>query len=170
MRHFSRPPARQRRPTSAAAVAQKLGGRQNDEQQQRAEPRARGLTPSERYRVVRRIGQGAFGTAYLASDTAQRGKRVVVKKIRIDAPGPGGATAFDDFRKEVECLRQLNHHNIVGYIDSFFERPEATIVLECVLAAASIYKRAPCDRRLFEMWSCVCFESLVPVAYLSSLT
>jgi serine/threonine protein kinase len=54
----------------------------------------------------------------------------VVKKILIDVGGPGGATAFDDFQQEVQCLRQLRHHNVVGYVDSVFRRPEACIVLE----------------------------------------
>ena len=140
MKHFSMH-KQARRPTSVAAVVQKLGIQQvrpmhqqpQHQQRQnyiRQQPQRGGNGNAARYRLVRLIGQGAFGKAYLAHDVVSN-QGVVIKKIRIDAQGPsGGATAFDDFRKEVECLRRLQHPHIVGYIDSSFQRPEATIVLE----------------------------------------
>mgnify|MGYP000147076889 CR=1 FL=1 len=134
MRHFSaavpQRPAGRRRPTSVAAVVDRLGIRAvPNSAANHHGGRSRAQDHAQRFQVVNLIGQGAFGKAYLAVDKS-RNRQVVLKKIRIDAPGPGGATAFDDFRKEVECLRRLRHRNIVGFVASEFQRPEATIVLE----------------------------------------
>ena len=66
---------------------------------------------SGRYRLVRRIGAGAFGVTWLAEDTELYGRGVVVKV-------PTGLSAADPwieakFFEEIQALAALNHPGVV---------------------------------------------------------
>ena len=60
------------------------------------------------YSNIKRLGAGAFGEVWLMK--APDGKEVAVKKIKNP-----DASAWN----EVHMLRQLNHEDIVQYIDAF---------------------------------------------------
>lgn len=67
------------------------------------------LGPDGRYQIVRRLGQGGFGIAYLAGDR-QLGRRCVVKQMQLDpelAPATRVALAAT-FRREARLLAELN--------------------------------------------------------------
>ena len=75
-----------------------------------------GQTIGTRYTIASRIGKGAMGTVYRASDS-QSGQEVALKIISSDlAIDP---EMLERFKREAETLRQLKHPNIVGFIDAF---------------------------------------------------
>lgn len=69
----------------------------------------------EKYTVIRKIGEGAFGEAILAR-AKPAGKQVVIKKINMNKMS---LKEKQSSRKEVTVLSQLKHSNIVSFVDSF---------------------------------------------------
>jgi len=67
----------------------------------------------ERYRVERVLGQGAFGTVYLAEDRELH--RSVALKVALDVrEGPGDVDAF---RAEARVLASLDHPAVIPIYD-----------------------------------------------------
>lgn len=75
---------------------------------------------NDRYQIIRSLGRGGLGQTYLATDTWQN----VDCALKEFAPGPSIspsnlAKAQQLFHREAKVLRQLNHHQIPTYLDSF---------------------------------------------------
>ena len=79
-------------------------------------PRRAGLKILEKYKVVKELGRGAFGAALLVTRRSDD-KNFVMKKIDLVNMPPQEKTA----ELEVKVLKNLQHHNIVKYIESGFE-------------------------------------------------
>ncbi|XP_029348752.1 serine/threonine-protein kinase Nek5 isoform X2 [Echeneis naucrates] len=78
------------------------------------------------YEVIRQIGQGSFGKAFLVRDKAG-GRRCVVKQINLTKMS---AREKEASRKEVMLLSKMKHPNIVSFTTSFQEGGSLYIVME----------------------------------------
>ncbi|HBY63724.1 MAG TPA: hypothetical protein DEH78_28195, partial [Solibacterales bacterium] len=67
------------------------------------------------YRVLRKLGQGGFGVAFLAEDLQTHGQKVVVKILLRDATS-SAAWAARKFEEEAAALARISHPNVVGLI------------------------------------------------------
>ena len=80
----------------------------------------------ERYKIIKVVGEGNFGCAFLCRDTTTN-MNVIVKEIAIEKQPP-------DIRKaslnEAKILSKIKHPSIVGFIDSFIENKKLYIVME----------------------------------------
>ena len=84
---------------------------------------------NNRYRVTARLGEGAMGEVYRATDQ-QTGQEVAVKVVsRKLALDPEMVARFE---REGEALRQLRHPNIVGFVEMFEHAGQHMIVMEYV--------------------------------------
>ncbi|XP_044071779.1 serine/threonine-protein kinase Nek5-like isoform X2 [Siniperca chuatsi] len=80
------------------------------------------------YEVIRQIGEGAFGKAFLVRDKGAGGDRqCVVKQINLRQMS---AKEKEASRKEVTLLSKMKHPNIVAFIGSFQETGSLCIVME----------------------------------------
>ncbi|XP_029283277.1 serine/threonine-protein kinase Nek5, partial [Cottoperca gobio] len=80
------------------------------------------------YEVVRQIGEGAFGKAFLVRERGGGGDReCVVKQINLRKMSEREKEAS---KKEVTLLSKMKHPNIVTFIRSFQERGSLYIVME----------------------------------------
>ncbi|XP_063355586.1 serine/threonine-protein kinase Nek5-like isoform X2 [Pelmatolapia mariae] len=80
------------------------------------------------YEVIRQIGQGAFGKAFLVRDKGGGGNtQCVVKEISLRKMS---AKEKESSKKEVTLLSKMKHPNIVTFIQSFQERGSLYIVME----------------------------------------
>ncbi|XP_063570723.1 serine/threonine-protein kinase Nek5 isoform X5 [Pongo abelii] len=90
---------------------------------------AKNLSPLEtmdKYDVIKAIGQGAFGKAYLAKGKSDS-KHCVIKEINFEKMPIQEKEAS---KKEVILLEKMKHPNIVAFFNSFQENGRLFIVME----------------------------------------
>jgi serine/threonine protein kinase len=88
-----------------------------------------GHTLNNRYKITTRLGRGAMGTVYRATDT-QTGREVALKVISSElAIDP---EMLERFKREGEALSKLKHPNIVEFMDAFEHEEHYVIVMEYI--------------------------------------
>ena len=94
------------------------------------------------YSMIKKIGEGAFGTVYKATRNAVVGKQnyhgsfCAIKELNCD----DGSRHLDQVKSEVAILKKLTHPNIVSYYESFVHGNAVYIVME-LAKGASILER-----------------------------
>lgn len=83
----------------------------------------------ERYRLEQKLGKGAMGEVYLATDL-QDNEPVAIKTISKELYDVD--IVQKRFAREAAALRKLNHPNIISYIDAFVVGKRACLVMEYV--------------------------------------
>ncbi|XP_061774123.1 serine/threonine-protein kinase Nek5-like [Nerophis ophidion] len=79
------------------------------------------------YEVVRQIGEGAFGKAFLVRPKGAAGAQCVVKRIDLTKMSSREKEAA---KKEVGLLSSMEHSNIVSFLCSFQDGGSLCIVME----------------------------------------
>lgn len=79
----------------------------------------------DRYRIIEKIGAGAYGNVYKALDLVDH-EIVAIKEIKLIASKDGLPLSLI---REIRCLKNFKHKNIVGYKGSFRNRNRNSINL-----------------------------------------
>jgi NIMA (never in mitosis gene a)-related kinase len=79
-----------------------------------------------KYKVVKKLGQGSYGTVYLVQDSKDN-QFFVMKKITVSGMGE---QELADCKKEIQILSVMKHPNIIRYKRSFVRRGALCIVME----------------------------------------
>lgn len=88
-----------------------------------------GQTLNNRHKIDSRLGEGGMGEVYLASDEKTGGQVAIKILARQLTANP---EALERFKREGETLRQLDHPNIVKFIDAFEHEKQYVIVMEYI--------------------------------------
>ncbi|KAG2443892.1 hypothetical protein HXX76_002232 [Chlamydomonas incerta] len=78
----------------------------------------------QNYTVLKKLGTGTYGSAYLVTLKSNPLAQLVLKKVKIE--GEGGISADG----EVKVLRQLSHPLVLSYVDHFIYKGHLCIVTE----------------------------------------
>jgi tRNA A-37 threonylcarbamoyl transferase component Bud32 len=74
-----------------------------------------GILLDGRYAIQRKLGQGGFGSVYLATDEKMMSRRVIAKVLHVEKLNQGWVVK--KFRQEVEALARIDHPSVVGVLD-----------------------------------------------------
>ena len=110
---------------------------------------ASGTLLQDRYRVLRQIGGGGFGTVYLAEDTRLSGLYRAVKEMSPDrVPAEDRNWSISAFRQEAEILAHLQHPGVAAVTDFFPQEGNWYLVMEYVQGQtlADVLSAAPGGR------------------------
>ncbi len=86
-----------------------------------------GTMLSQRYKIVRKLGEGGYGAVYLAEDIRLADKKVAIKEL-MDATPESQAL----FANEAKLLASLNHHGLVRVSDFFSEGRSYYLVMDYI--------------------------------------
>jgi serine/threonine protein kinase len=92
-------------------------------------------TPDEqqRYRIVKRIGEGGFGAVYQAIDTFDNDRIVAIKAIHLNGlTTQQTIEATDSFNREVDLLSTLNHPQLPRIYDHFTDAAHWFMVMDFI--------------------------------------
>ena len=83
-----------------------------------------GENPSEKYKIIKKLGEGSYGVVYLVNNTLTNTKVTMKKIIKIKE------NIIDnlEIKNEIEILRKLDHPNIVKIIE-YFESKDAYYII-----------------------------------------
>jgi tRNA A-37 threonylcarbamoyl transferase component Bud32 len=118
------------------------------------------LEPGEilknRFRIASVIGQGAYGTVYLADDLSHENVQWAVKEIwEHNLNDDERLEALDRFNHEVTVLKTLNHPGIPKVVDSFSTGPSHYLVMEYIEGRTleSMQDDGPLDEKTVAAWA-----------------
>ena len=86
--------------------------------------------PFQKYKVTKKLGQGAGGKVYLATDLKTEAQ-VAIKEIRIST-----VDKKELLLMEITVMKELNHKNIINYIESYLENEMLWVVMEYLAGGA----------------------------------
>jgi serine/threonine protein kinase len=87
----------------------------------------------QRYRILKSIGEGAFGRTYLASDQSRFGEQCAVKELCMSTGSRSKLSkAREFFQQEAALLYQLQHPQIPRFWATFEERDRMFLVQDFV--------------------------------------
>lgn len=116
-------------------------------------------TPFEKYDVEKKIGEGAGGKVYLASNKETSAK-VAIKEINMKL-----LKKKDMLLMEIKVMKELNHKNLINYIESYFENDILWVVME-YLAGGALTNVVENVAMSEEVIATVCLEVLEGINYL----
>lgn len=87
-----------------------------------------------RYRIERKLGEGAAGVVWLARDTREKGQVWALKELDFNgiASTTERAEALDLFERESDILMQLRHEALPRVLERFSESGHEFLVMERV--------------------------------------
>ena len=80
----------------------------------------------EKYDILKKLGQGTYGTVYLCTVKAT-GRQCVMKRMLLRSLSDKERASA---HQEAEVLRQLSHPNIVAYIDALSTRVKLYLIMQ----------------------------------------
>jgi len=81
----------------------------------------------KRYRFVRLLGEGGYGSVYQAVD--EYGRQVAIKQIRLrNLPAKSREKRLQAFQREAHFLANLKHPHIARYYSCFYYEHDLYLV------------------------------------------
>ncbi|XP_062312808.1 mitogen-activated protein kinase kinase kinase 19 [Osmerus eperlanus] len=101
------------------------------------------------------LGRGAYGTVYCG--LTSHGQLIAVKQVTLDVADPETADKeYKRLQEEVDLLKTLRHHNIVGYLGTLLRQHVVSIFMEYVPGgsiASILHRFGPLPERVLALYT-----------------
>lgn len=96
----------------------------------------------ERYQIISRIGRGAFGQTYLATDTLKPSNpQCVIKQLKpLNTSESVLQDAQKRFEDEAKILERLGHHNQIPQLLAYFKENQEFFIIQELIAGEDFNK------------------------------
>lgn len=84
---------------------------------------------ADRYQIISKLGEGAYGNVYLAEDLKNKNMKVAVKQLKSSSVEEGVPISS---LREISLLKELSHVNIVKLMDVVHLQNNIVLVFEYV--------------------------------------
>lgn len=105
--------------------------------------------PNQYYTKVKKIGQGASGSVYVAKSIKDK-RTVAIKQMDLAAQ-PRKELIIN----EIDVMRGSKHENIVNYVDSYFVKNELWVIME-YMEGGSLTDVIDCNKMSEAQIACIC--------------
>lgn len=85
------------------------------------------MLSSGRYKVIKKLGEGGYGSVYLAGDTRLAGRKVAIKELHDPSPD-----SRQLFQREATLLASLSHPGLVRVSDYFEEGGSSFLAMDYI--------------------------------------
>jgi serine/threonine protein kinase len=85
-------------------------------------PISEGQILDEKYRIIRRIGEGGFGEVFLANDILLESRHVAIKSLKID-----DANHEQSLIEEMKFLSNLANPHVITFYHHFYENEPSSL-------------------------------------------
>jgi len=122
------------------------------------------VNPNDIYSNYKKIGEGAAGEVYLATENST-GRKVAIKKMALNAQN------MKLLVNEIDIMKSSKHQNIVEYIDSYIVNDKLWVVMEFMDGGCltEVLEQFESVQMTEEHIALVCLETLKGLAYIHSL-
>lgn len=117
--------------------------------------------PRQRYNLMSKVGSGASGTVYTATD------RVTQRKVAVKTMELSQQPKKELILTEIEVMRQNRHPNLVNFLDAYLVEADLWVVMEYLEGGALTDVVSETVMREEQM-AAVCLEATRAIAFLHS--
>ena len=82
-----------------------------------------------KYKIIKQIGKGSYGTVYLCEDKNNKNQQYVIKRINLSKLSE---KEREETINETKILQKLDHQNIIKFIEFFISKKEEIIYLNII--------------------------------------
>ncbi|KAJ3387602.1 Protein kinase [Lobulomyces angularis] len=115
--------------------------------------------PLTLYAKIKKIGQGASGSVYVARDT-QKGGMVAIKQMELSAQ-----PRKELIVNEILVMKESQHPNIVNYLDSFLVKGDLWVIME-YMEGGTLTDIIDNNTMTESQISAICFETIKGLSHL----
>ena len=86
-----------------------------------------------KYKIIKQIGKGSYGTVYLCEDKNNKNQQYVIKRINLSKLSE---KEREETINETKILQKLDHQNIIKFIEFFISKKDEIIYLNIIIEYA----------------------------------